>query len=204
MAAQAAPVTWNLQNVVFNDGAIASGYFVYDADTGIYSSIDITTTDTGSTAESSAAFQWNSDDYKRDEVNAPGGGALNGWRYADLTVDNEGWAYSFWGSLEFPFPIDDNHLAFEANFVCDSNYFLGCDEAGKLPAMFWEFSNNLTNAGGTINVQNASEFRCANGFGDGCEAPSFSVGRYAVSGMITSVPVPAAVWLFVSALAALG
>ena len=202
MAAQAAPVTWHLQDVVFDDGATASGSFVYDADTGNYSSIDITTTDSGSTTDSSAAFQWNSDDFKWVELNAPGGGAMNGWRYADLTVDNEGWAYSFWDSSEISFPIDGSHLAFEGKFACDSYYFLGCDEAGSLPVMFWEFSNGLTNAGGTINVQSAAEFRCASGFG-GCEFPSFGDSRSIVSGVITTVPIPAAAWLFGSALAGL-
>ena len=31
--ARAGPVTWDMQGVMFSDGAVASGYFVYDADT---------------------------------------------------------------------------------------------------------------------------------------------------------------------------
>lgn len=42
--AVSAPVVWQLQNVVFNDGGTAHGSFVYDADTGIMSDVAITTT----------------------------------------------------------------------------------------------------------------------------------------------------------------
>jgi hypothetical protein len=41
--AHAAPVTWTLDNVVFDDGATATGSFVYDRDTNTYSAISITT-----------------------------------------------------------------------------------------------------------------------------------------------------------------
>lgn len=41
--AGAVPVTWTLQGVTFNDGGTATGSFVYDADTDIFSGIDITT-----------------------------------------------------------------------------------------------------------------------------------------------------------------
>lgn len=41
--AQAVPVTWNLNNVTFDDGGIVTGSFVYDATTGTYSSVSITT-----------------------------------------------------------------------------------------------------------------------------------------------------------------
>jgi len=43
-AASANPVTWTLQDWVFDDGGTASGSFVFDADTGVYSSINIITT----------------------------------------------------------------------------------------------------------------------------------------------------------------
>lgn len=42
--AQAAPVTWSLQDVVFEDGGVATGSFVFDADTGVFSEINVTTT----------------------------------------------------------------------------------------------------------------------------------------------------------------
>ena len=43
-AASATPITWTLQNVVFDDGATASGTFVYDANTGMLGAVAITTT----------------------------------------------------------------------------------------------------------------------------------------------------------------
>jgi len=42
--AQAAPITWTLNGVTFNDGATASGSFVYDALTHAGSSFNISTT----------------------------------------------------------------------------------------------------------------------------------------------------------------
>jgi hypothetical protein len=44
IAANAAPVTWYLDDWAFEDGGTASGQFVFDAETGVYSSISITTT----------------------------------------------------------------------------------------------------------------------------------------------------------------
>lgn len=45
MGAQAAPVEWTLVDFLFNDGATASGSFVYDSDTDRFGRIDIRTTD---------------------------------------------------------------------------------------------------------------------------------------------------------------
>jgi hypothetical protein len=42
-SASAAPVTWTLNGVTFQDGATASGSFVYDATTNTYSNVNITT-----------------------------------------------------------------------------------------------------------------------------------------------------------------
>ncbi len=55
-AMHAAPVTWYLNGVTFSDGSRAVGSFVYDTVTGLYTSIDITTTPgTGSTAATAKA-----------------------------------------------------------------------------------------------------------------------------------------------------
>ena len=43
-AAQASPVLWTMSGVTFDDGAVATGSFVFDADTLAYSEIDIITT----------------------------------------------------------------------------------------------------------------------------------------------------------------
>lgn len=41
--AQATPIQWTLNNVVFSDQSIATGSFVFDASTGIYTNVLITT-----------------------------------------------------------------------------------------------------------------------------------------------------------------
>lgn len=41
--AGAVPITWTLSNVVFEDGSMAIGSFVYDADVGVYSDVSILT-----------------------------------------------------------------------------------------------------------------------------------------------------------------
>jgi len=57
----AVPVTWTLSGVAFADGGTASGSFVYDADTGLYSSFNITTT-TGS-ARTGATYHFGTNIY---------------------------------------------------------------------------------------------------------------------------------------------
>ncbi|HEX2815867.1 MAG TPA: PEPxxWA-CTERM sorting domain-containing protein [Phenylobacterium sp.] len=42
-AANATPVKWTLDGITFSDNGVATGSFVFDADTGIYSGINITT-----------------------------------------------------------------------------------------------------------------------------------------------------------------
>jgi hypothetical protein len=44
LTAHATPVTWSLSGVSFSDGSSATGSFVFDADTVLYSSINIVTT----------------------------------------------------------------------------------------------------------------------------------------------------------------
>jgi len=41
----ATPVVWELRNVVFDDGGIATGSFTYDADTNQFSNIEVATSD---------------------------------------------------------------------------------------------------------------------------------------------------------------
>ena len=55
-SAAAAPVTWTLDGVAFDDGGTASGSFVYDAATNTYSAISITTTAGSSRPGASYAF----------------------------------------------------------------------------------------------------------------------------------------------------
>ena len=46
-AAQAAPITWYLMDVEFNDGVTATGSYVFDADAGIFSNINVITSGMG-------------------------------------------------------------------------------------------------------------------------------------------------------------
>ena len=201
VTAFSAPVTWYLQNVAFDDGATASGSFVYDADTGNYSNVQSTTTDSGS-SDSSASFQWDDLDQRWQEVN-PAVNGLNGWYYGDATINLEGWSYREWNSNDFPFPTDASNLGIHASYACDSFYFIGCDEVSGVPVLLMNFATDLTNAGGTIAIDSMAEMRCSFGWGS-CDAPAFSGSRSSISGVITTVPIPAAVWLFGSALAGLG
>jgi len=50
--ASASPVTWYLQDVTYRQGGTTTGSFVYDSNLNTYSSIDITTTASGSYAGS--------------------------------------------------------------------------------------------------------------------------------------------------------
>ena len=53
--ADASPLLWTLNQVAFDDGGTASGSFVFDAETSVYSLIDITTT-AGSAMSSGATY----------------------------------------------------------------------------------------------------------------------------------------------------
>ncbi len=44
LPAQAAPLVWTFDNAVFEDGGVATGSFVFDADTGTFSAVSVTTT----------------------------------------------------------------------------------------------------------------------------------------------------------------
>lgn len=71
--------------------------------------------------------------------------------------------------------------------------------AESLPALELAFTIQLTNAGGVIAISGLGESIC----GQECEYPAFEL-RGISSGQISAIPVPAAAWLFGSALAALG
>jgi hypothetical protein len=135
VAAHAAPVVWTLENVLFDSGPALSGTFIFDADTGEYSNLDVT----GS--------------------------------FGNLEAYNP---YSGPANLHATVP------GFEPQFL-----------------LILDFSGSLTNAGGTYQVS-GYEFEGTTVWG----GQTFI--RDIVSGTVTAVPIPAAVWLFGSALAGLG
>jgi len=69
----------------------------------------------------------------------------------------------------------------------------------SLPALELSFASSLTNSGGIIAIDGLGESIC----GQECQYPVAEL-RGISSGQISAVPVPAAVWLFGSALAGLG
>jgi hypothetical protein len=152
---QAFPVTWTLEDVVFDDGGIAFGSFDYDTDTNAYSAINITTT---------------------------AGSTLSGTQYGFINPDN-------------PFITSDN-----PQFVDATGDLTG---AQTLPLYLQE---GLTNSGGVVAFKLGNSLSGVS-LEDVCFNSGCSVGgtpRFMVSGYVTAVPIPAAAWLFGSALAGLG
>jgi hypothetical protein len=152
--AQAAPVQWVLQDVLFNDGGTAFGSFVYDADTNTFSSIAITTTD---------------------------GSALSGNFYEFINFD--------------PGLADADSVLLAA----------AADPVFGTPAFNMNLATPMTNAGGTIDLATAPpplafESTCLT---NPCTM-FFSIDREIISGSISAVPLPGALWLFATALGFLG
>ena len=151
-AALAAPIEWTLQNVSFSDGGTAFGSFVYDADTNIYSAVDITTT--SGTALSGTAYKF---------TNPYITGSASITQFLDAEGDLTG-----------------------------ARFF------GLLPAS--ALTNDLLSV--NINTIDTGEYVCSSS-----TCAGGSKMRTIGTGYITSssvVPVPAAAWLFGSALAGLG
>ena len=148
-SAQAAPITWTLEGVTFDDGTTLEGGFDYDASTNTYSNVWMWASDT--------PFITYSDTYPGLFVleNSFGPGTSTGFQ-----------AYTRYDS----FPDHYLHI---------------------------DLDSAMTDAGGVISVSNTSYL-----------IESYSFSRYenrdVVSGAISAVPIPAAVWLYGSAIAGLG
>jgi hypothetical protein len=145
LAANAVPVTWTVDSLLFDDGGTGSGTFSYDADTNTYSNIDIVTTV---------------------------GANFTGAHYMSLI----------------------NNAVNNANSLIIMVYPLE-----GLSGLELSFAASLTNYGGSITITGGRESIC----GQECMYPVSDL-RYISSGQASAVPVPAAVWLFGSALAGLG
>jgi PEP-CTERM motif len=78
----AGPILWTLQGVTFNDGGTASGSFLFDAGTGQYSSINITTTSGSVLTGATYAFP--------DPANAPFNGPAELFMVASNAPDLTG------------------------------------------------------------------------------------------------------------------
>jgi hypothetical protein len=146
----AAPVVWQLDNVVLDDGNEITGQFTYDSDTNTYSEIAITSPE---------------------------------WWYLFP-------AYTFTSTNSFS---DADELSFLRGTYppdLDGSHYL---------SLFFE--SDLTNQGGSIFLilghRSREEYDDTN-IGGGVDY------RYVVSGSVSAIPIPAAVWLFGSGLGLLG
>jgi hypothetical protein len=160
--AQAIPVTWTVDGI-FDDGGTLTGTFVFDADTGSYTNINLSSTDY------STYYEPYSTEY--DAGTAQFGAELT---YSDFTV---------W---------DASGLFVQGQARLAPSEYIGLD-------IFWGAA--LTNAGGTYSLVNGrGRTYTTNLSVDAGHGPI----RAIASGTVSTVPIPAAVWLFGSALAGLG
>jgi hypothetical protein len=164
----AAPLTWTLTNVIYDDGGIVTGSFDYDAETDIYSNVSIQSPE-----------YWEGDWW---------------WAEQNLTEDGQ------WGG---PAAMESRWMD-PACFNCEND---------PVTVITLKYATALTSAGGTVSlIPNVSFFSNGvsdpqspfYGFPDGFPDWSSNMDRKIVSGTLSAVPVPAAVWLFGSALAGLG
>jgi hypothetical protein len=154
-AVTATPVTWYVQDAVLDDGGVATGYFVYDADSGIY--LD----------------------------------------YALETTAGSEFTGASWGGGDIVF-YEPTQLRLAKLGYCDP-LEIQCPGYNGEQGLLLGFDASLTNAGGVIGL-GGGEFTCGD---DSCEVVGGPVRSF-ISGSVSSVPIPAAVWLFGSALAGLG
>jgi hypothetical protein len=144
--AHASPVTWTLENVLFEDGGTAYGSYTYDADINAFTNLSITTT-TGSIISLGQTY-------------------------------TTGCYYIYCGDLD-----DTVAAGILGSFA---------------PIFGFVLDGPMTNNGGSHQLligpcQLSCEFE-----EDG------ETFRNVISGSVSAVPIPAAVWLFGSALAGLG
>jgi hypothetical protein len=148
----AAPVTWTIDALAFDDGGSGSGSFTYDSHTNTYTGITIVTTS---------------------------GSVLTGSVYSFLN----------------PSPLSASSHTGLALVSSDAADLTG------LPGLGLGFAEVLTNAGGTVLLTAGTEGTCLN---FNCGSPDNTPTRSILSGRISAIPVPAAVWLFASGLGLLG
>jgi hypothetical protein len=152
-------LTWTINNHSYEYGGYLSGSFDFDADTGAFSNIDIT---------SHTQFDFT---------------------YTDANVDY----------IQYYDAANPDYLLGHTTLT------LITDVPGELHDLYFFFSGDLTNDGGVLDlVSGPYGTEEAVSFTD----PDYPDGFYnqglTGTGTISAVPVPAAAWLFGSALAGLG
>ena len=145
VAANASPVVWTVEGVLFDDGGTATGSFTYDADTEIFSDVSITTTP-GSTLAGGffdAADCNGAECSTADEMRIwPTGFGLTRplmiW-FFDGPLTNSG------GSLHL---LTINSLEYGDISGPSRSVVAGSITAVPVPAAFWLFGAALVSAGG--------------------------------------------------------
>lgn len=150
LAVNAAPVTWTLNDVHFDDGGTAVGSYDYDAVANIYSNVFITTTE---------------------------GSIFSGSSYNDAC----------------------NVSTCHPDFIDSRPVFENVTGTYIERLLVFSLQGAMTNSGGVLQI-------LAGGIGCelSCEVDDALRSRIVVAGSVSAVPVPAAAWLFGSALAVLG
>jgi hypothetical protein len=148
-SAAAIPVTWTFQDVVFDDGGVVTGSFIFDAD----------------------RLPTDNNSYTDISVISTDGSSLTGASFADCL------------------------------FLCSSSTTVAFETPDRVQRLWIKLDEGMTNSGGTISLTQGCLPEPCGSFEDTYPTTG---DRLIISGVITAVPVPAAVWLFGSALAGLG
>jgi hypothetical protein len=149
--AQSAPLTWVVNNALFDDGSSLTGSFSYDADTNTYTDIDLVTD----------LVDWSTE------------GELGASTSTELHLLQ----------IITPYPSCEYRDVIEYPYCMDLNL---------------QFVDPLTSGGGTVNLVPYSSYEWGNDYNNN------TFGLSLVSGSVSAIPIPAAIWLFGSALAGLG
>ena len=191
----AVPVQWTFQDVVLDDGATLTGSFIFDEDSDAVKIVYDTWQQTFYTdIQIETAFPSNGEPKNLDNQ-----------LFYDETGLFEGSAGESLAYYTEPEPLPSDGPLFVQDGILfstvqDSGYCTSSDNYYCDRYLNLDFSSSLTNAGGIVGVTGSET---VDGFFYG--ALGFNT-RSIVSGTLvgTVVPLPAAVWLFASALAGLG
>ena len=140
-AVQAAPVTWTLNDVTFDDGGNATGYFDYDVDTNQFTNINI----------SSATTSWPNDGDYAPPVSSAGNAAslsvLAGGGFGtviELTLIFDSNLTNAGGAIALSTSSWEEERDFGSGFVIRSRTLTeGAVSAIPIPAAVWLFGSGL-------------------------------------------------------------
>ena len=174
--AAAIPVEWTINDHQFDDGHYISGIFTYDADTGMFTDLYIT-------SHASQEFTYIYDPEIGYSYNYPG--------YTDSYRDDTGYGWTTW---------DPNGPYYGEG---RTTIHLTAQEGWDYYSLDIVLRGELTNSGGTLELV-GGQYGTREFIEDIYTATVDQHYSSVDTGTLSSVPVPAAVWLFSSALFGLG